>query len=396
MSETRRPDEFYIQALRRLVRRVEMKQPSYVPGLTGVVAGETAVANADDGRSYRGYPLAALVRDASFLEVTYLLLHGELPGQEEFADFSSILMDSDAIDPGMEQVLDGLPLHVSGSSMLRTAVSALGNVDPLADDMSTDASLAKAARLMAQLPTVIVSGIRNHSTRTAPVNHPSLTYTANLLYRMQAAEPGELAERSLDAALIVNSEQGFDTSTFAARVVASAGGDIHAALTTAVGTLNTDDNTAPSPTMLEMLNDLAQADSVEACCQQWMAHKRKFPGFDEAPHPGTAQRVEILNAFCKQLAEQSGFNALERRVSELEQCLANRLRIQPHLGWPTTRLFHYLGLDPAWMRPLYVLSRLPGWSAHIVEQAQCDCPIQPEAHYVGPEQRNFTDLSRRS
>jgi len=373
-----------------------MNQPSYVPGLTGVIAGETAVANADDGRSYRGYPLADLVRDASFLEVAFLLLHGDLPGQEEFADFSSILMESDAIDPGLEQVLDGLPLHVSGGSLLRTAVSALGNVDPLADDMSRHASLAKAGRLLAQLPTVIVSGIRCPAPRTAAGHHASLTYTAKLLYRLRGLEPEELAERALDAALIVNAEQGFDTSTFAARVVASAGGDLHAALTAAVGTLNTDDNTAPSQTICDMLVDLSQADSVEAFCQQWMTNNREFPGFDEGPHPGTAERVAILNAFCKQLAEQSGFQALEHRVSELEQCLTSRLHIQPHLGWATTRLFQYLQLEPEWMRPLYVLSRLPGWSAHIVEQAQFECPIQPEAHYIGPKQRNFTELSRRS
>ena len=395
MSETRRPDEFYIQALRRLVRRVDMKQPSYVPGLTGVVAGETAVSKSDEGRCYRGYPLRELVGNSSFLEVAYLLLYGELPGHEEFADFSSLLVDCDDIDRSVEQILQDLPLHVSAASMLRTTVSALGNVDPLADDLSADACLAKATRLIAQIPSVIAASQRHRTARHVPDAHPALTYTANLLFRLLEIEPDELSERALDAALIVNAEQGFDTSTFAARVVASAGSEFYAALTAAVGTLNTDCDTAPSSTIYAMLETLEQTDSIDACCQQWLMRYHRIPGFDSVPRPGAELRIKVLNEYCQQLAARSQDDSLERRVSELENCLESRLQLQPHLGWTTTRLFRYLGFAPELGRPLYLLSRLPGWSAHIKEQTASHCPIHPEANYIGPSERRFTELSRR-
>ncbi|MEO1997360.1 MAG: citrate/2-methylcitrate synthase, partial [Planctomycetaceae bacterium] len=146
----------------------------------------------------------------------------------------------------------------------------------------------------------------------------------------------------------------------------------------------------------DLLDALENTDSVEACCQRWMDCHQQFPGFDDVQHPGSELRIEILNDFCSQLAARSGDSSLEQRVSELEQCLADRLHLRPHLGWPTTRLFRYLGLDPELVHPLYVLSRMPGWSAHIMEQSESNCPIHPEANYIGPNERDFTELSRRS
>lgn len=373
-----------------------MEQDGYTPGLEGIVAAETAVSTLNGQLEYRGYAVDELITGSSFLEVAYLLMHGELPDQEQFADFESIVLESAEIDPALSPVLEILPLHVSGVQVLRTAISLLGNLDPQLEESGWNALIAKSTRILAQLPAVVAMRSRIRSGLEVLDPHPALSYAANLYYMVRGVEPTELQEEVLDAVLTLNAEYGFNTSTFAARVVASCGTDLYGSVVAALSTLDGDWAECPYEVISGFLDRMQTDPRFDEKVQQRFQKGLGIPGFRCSDSDKLDPRAYLLRSLCQRMAEELGMTEFELRTQELEQDALARLGCVPHSGWYTCRLLQYLGFDSDLAESLFVVGRMAGWIAHALEQVVNNCRIRPIASYVGPDRRPFIRLEDRA
>jgi 2-methylcitrate synthase/citrate synthase II len=372
-----------------------MSNERYFPGLEGVIAGETAISTVDGGLSYRGYSVQDLAREASFLEVAYLLLYGELPTQEELADFQSILAESNDVEPSILEFMSRIPLHVPAMDVLRTGVSALAHFDPQLADEGTEANIAKATRLLARIPILIAA--RYRSARALPLvdPNPELGFSANLLYMITGKEPPASHERALDVSLVLYAEHEFNASTFTARVIASTQSDIYSAISAAIGALKGPLHGGANERVLEVLQEVQSAATAEAWVRDALAKKRRIMGFGHRVYKQGDPRAVILRDYCRQLAEESGSLELEQIADTIESHVRSEKGLPPNLDWPSARLYHYMGLPTDLFTPLFVASRVSGWCAHFIEQSENNRLIRPRANYTGPRDRKFLPLSKR-
>jgi 2-methylcitrate synthase/citrate synthase II len=372
-----------------------MSNERYFPGLEGVIAGETAVSTVEGGLSYRGYPIEELAQQSSFLEVAYLLLHDDLPSQEELADFQSVLSESEDVDCSILEFLAHIPLHVPAMDVLRTGVSALGHFDPQLADDGIDANRAKAVRLLARIPVLI--GARHRGSRGLPLvePNPELSFSGNLLYLITGKEPSPAHEQAMDISLILYAEHEFNASTFTARVVASTQSDIYSAITAAIGALKGPLHGGANERVIEVLNEVASPEVAEAWVRDALAKKRRIMGFGHRVYKHGDPRAVILREHCRKLAEESGSTDLERIADTIESHVRAEKGLPPNLDWPSARLYHYLGLPVELYTPLFVASRVVGWAAHFIEQTENNRLIRPRSNYIGHKGRKFAPLADR-
>ncbi len=385
----------FVHGLQLLVERVLMSDEPYFPGLEGVIAGETSLSTVEGGLHYRGYSIEELAQSATFLETAYLLLHGELPNQEQLADFQSIVSESAEIDPAVLRYFAEIPMHVSGMDALRTGISALGNFDPQADEEGRDANVAKAVRLLAQIPILIAARYRQGRGLPLIEPDPQLSYAANLLHLITGKEPSALHEKAMDVSLILYAEHEFNASTFTARVVTSTQSDLYSAISAAVGALKGPLHGGANERVLEVLEEVGSAKNAEAWVRDALAKKRRIMGFGHRVYKTGDPRAVILKDYCAQLARESGNTELEDIADTIESIVKGEKGLPPNLDWPSARLYHYLGLEVELYTPLFVASRVVGWAAHVIEQAENNRLIRPRSRYIGPEPRSFTPLANR-
>lgn len=372
-----------------------MNDEPYYPGLEGVIAGETAVATVEDGLRYRGYQIEELASQATFPEVAYLLLHGDLPNEEQLADFRSILAESYEIAPPIIDLIREIPLHAPAMDVLRTGISALAHFDPQVDDVGHDANISKAIRLLAQIPILI--GARHRLSRGRELIEPDdeLSFAGNLLHVISGEEPSSLHERAMDVSLILYAEHEFNASTFTARVVTSTGSDLYSAITAAVGALKGPLHGGANERVMHVLREVGSRGRAEKWVRDALAEKRRIMGFGHRVYKQGDPRAEILRGYCVRLAEHTGETELEEIADIIEELVRGEKRLPPNLDWPSARLYHYLGLDVELYTPLFVASRTVGWAAHAIEQAENNRLIRPRSRYTGPKKRDFVPLEKR-
>jgi 2-methylcitrate synthase/citrate synthase II len=372
-----------------------MNRSRYYPGLEGVIAGETEISTIEGGLQYRGYSIADLAEGANFTEVAYLLLHGELPTQEQLADFQAILLESAEVDHCLLNFLTEIPLHVGGMDVLRTGVSALGHFDPQLDDDSPSADVAKAIRLLARIPILI--GARHRHCRGLPAIEPAsdMSFAFNLLHLITGQPPSSLHERAMDVSLILYAEHEFNASTFTARVVTSTQSDLYSAITAAIGALKGPLHGGANERVMEVLEEVGSATNAEPWIRKALKEKRRIMGFGHRVYKDGDPRAVILKDYCTQLAAERGETELEEIAETIEQVVRKEKDLPPNLDWPSARLYHYLGLDVELYTPLFVASRVVGWAAHVIEQSQNNRLIRPRSEYTGPKKRKFVPLTNR-
>jgi len=372
-----------------------MSDERYFPGLEGVIAGETAVSTIEGGLRYRGYSIEQLAEEAAFLEVAYLLLYDELPHQEQIADFQSVIADSAEIPEPVLELIAQIPLHVSAMDVLRTGVSALSHFDPQVDEEGSDADIAKARRLLGQIPMLIAARHRLSKGNDLIPPDPELSFSANLLQMITGKQPSELHERAMEVSLILYAEHEFNASAFTARVVTSTGSDPYSAITAAIGALKGPLHGGANERVMEVLNEVGSPDRAEKWVRNALKEKRRIMGFGHRVYRSGDPRAVILADYCAQLAEERGHTDLEAIANTIETVVRTEKNLPPNLDWPSARLYHYLGLEVPLYTPLFVASRVAGWSAHVIEQNANNRLIRPRSRYVGPEPREFVSLSKR-
>jgi citrate synthase len=372
-----------------------MQESIYSPGLEGVVAGETAVSTIEGGLRYRGYPVGELVDQASFDEVAFLLLHGDLPNRFQLASFQRRVGAARSLPYPLLDLLRVLPPAVSPMDVVRTSVSVLAHYDPETEDSSHEANLRKAERLVAQIPVAVAAHYRLSRGMDPIPARADLGTAANFLFMLRGQEVVPDVARALDVALILYAEHEFNASTFAARVVCSTLADLHSAMVAAIGALKGPLHGGANEKVMEILEAAGGPDRAERWLRQALERKERIMGFGHRVYKAGDVRAGILKPYARKAAEAAGLTHWERTAEIIEHVLGDEKHLFPNLDWPAGRLFYALGLEIPLYTPIFVMSRITGWSAHFIEQHEHNRLIRPRSRYTGPDVRHAVPLGER-
>jgi 2-methylcitrate synthase/citrate synthase II len=372
-----------------------MSEPIFSPGLEGVIAGETAISTVSGGLQYRGYSIEDLARHATFEEVAYLLLYGELPTAEQLDQFRRRLGAAAEVPTAIVDTLRKIPPAASAMDVLRSGASLLAHWDPDRDDNSREANLRKAERLLAQLPILLAARHRLKQGKEPVAPERGRSLAANLLWMLFRADPAAGHIRAMDVTLILYAEHEYNASTFAARVIVSTLSDLYSAVTGAIGALKGPLHGGANERVLDVLRAVGKKENAETWVRAALARKEKIMGFGHRVYKDGDPRAEYLKALCAELATETGNEELEAIAGVIERVVRDEKKLPPNLDWPTGRLYHYLGLPVEIYTPLFVVSRVAGWSAHVIEQLDSNRLIRPRARYTGPAARPWLPIAER-
>jgi citrate synthase len=358
-------------------------EEKYYPGLEGVIAGETAISSVAGGLQYRGYAIEDLAENATFEEVAYLVLYGDMPTRTQLAEFSARVAASREVPKAIVDMLRLIPDGAPAMDVLRTGVSALAHFDPEANASGRDANLRKAERLLAQIPTLIASRSRLKQKKEPISPRSDLGHAANLLYMISGKEASADHARALDVSLILYTEHEFNASTFACRVTASTLSDIYSAATSGVGTLKGPLHGGANEEALKVLLEIGGPANAESWAKKMFADKKLIMGFGHRVYKKVDPRAVIVDRYCKSIAKARGDMSLEQTADIIENLVKTEKGLPANVDWPVARLYYYLGLDIEIYTPLFVVARIAGWTAHIIEQLDKNRIFRPMGRYIG-------------
>jgi citrate synthase len=367
----------------------------YSPGLEGVIAGETAISSVEDGLRYRGYAVGELVSQCTFDEVAYLLLYGDLPNQNQLSSYRQCIAAARRLPEPLRELLKSLPKWTPGMDALRTSVSVLAHFDQDTPENSREANLRKAERLIAQIPVAIAAHYRYSQGLQAVPPRADLSHAANFLYMLRGVEPKDDEVRSLDVSLILYAEHEFNASTFAARVVTSTESDLHSAVVGAIGALKGRLHGGANEHVMSLLQATGGPAKADAWIRDALARKEKIMGFGHRVYKTGDVRAGILKQFSRQAAIAVGDTQWEDTAEIIERVMEAEKNLFPNLDWPAGRLYHSMNLDTTLYTPIFVMARVAGWAAHVIEQADHNRIIRPRARYTGPQLRVVKPLAER-
>jgi len=374
----------------------------YSPGLEGVLAGESALCQVDEGESglrYRGYAVADLAEQASFEEVAYLLLLGRLPTRKELDDFSSQLRTQWVLPGPVEAFIGVVPPDAHPMDILRTGVSLLGMTDPDATDGSHAANVRKSIRLLAQIPVLITAAYRLAHAKRQVQPSPDLSFTENLLYLLtdrQGDETAKAMARVLDVSLILYAEHEFNASTFAARVAASTLTDLHAAITAAIGTLKGPLHGGANEAVASMLLEIKSRDRTERWVRDALASKRRVMGFGHRVLKKGDARSAIIQRHAETLSRTCGDSRWYEIATILDRTMQQEKGLFPNLDFYTAVTYLLMDIPRDLYTPVFVCARIAGWCAHVIEQQDHNRLIRPRALYTGPPPQTYVPLAQRT
>ncbi|SIR56946.1 citrate synthase [Haladaptatus litoreus] len=372
-------------------------------GLEGVVVAESALSHIDGDAGklvYRGYTIEDLARDASYEEVLYLLWHGNLPNREELESFSESMAEDRAVDNGvMDTVRELAESDSNPMAALRTAVSMLATYDP--DDSESDpadreANLRKGRRITAKMPTILAAftRIRNGDEPVEP--RTDLGHAENFLYMLNDEEPDDVLADVFDQALVLHADHGLNASTFSAMVTASTLADLHSAVTSAIGTLSGSLHGGANANVMRMLKEVddANQDPVE-WVQDALDEGRRVAGFGHRVYNVKDPRAKILGEQSEELGEAAGDTKWYEMSVAIEDYIKEEKGLAPNVDFYSASTYYQMGIPIDIYTPIFAVSRVGGWIAHVLEQYDDNRLIRPRAKYIGEEDADFVPLDER-
>jgi len=367
-------------------------------GLEGIVAAESNICfiDGDEGiLSYQGFNIHTLAEHATFEEVIYLLWHGSLPKRAELDALKANLVKYQAIP---QEVTDFLAKVAKAPPMdvLRTAVSMLGIYDPLGRDSSIEASVEKAARLMAQTSTIVTTFDRLRNGKAVIPGDPKLSFAANFLYTLSGKAPDEVMEHVFDIALILHADHELNASTFAARVTAATLSDIHSAVTSAIGALKGPLHGGANEDVIKMLlaagTETAALDHVKGM----LVSKKKVPGFGHRVYHTEDPRATHLRGLSEELGRRTGHLDLYLTSKKIEETIKETKGLNANVDFYSASTYYSLGIPIDLFTPIFAVSRMSGWTAHVLEQYRNNRLIRPRADYTGkPVGQTWVPIAER-
>ncbi len=356
-------------------------------GLQDVVVATSSICYIDGQKgilSYRGMDIHDLAERSTFEEVCYLLWFGRLPKQTELDEVTAVMGRSRVLPEPVVQLLKSFPQDAPPMDVLRTAVSALSHYDPDAAANDKPANLRKTYRLTGQIASIVAAGdrIRNGQEPVSP--DPGLSHAANFVYMLTGNKPDATSERALDVALILHADHEFNASTFAARVTIATLTDIHSAITSAIGTLKGPLHGGANQDVMRMLIEIGETERAETYIKEALARKRKISGFGHRVYQTEDPRATHLRRMSRDLSESSGTRKWFETSRVIEEVVKREKNINANVDFYSATVYYNLGIPVDLFTPLFAVSRISGWTAHVLEQLDNNRLIRPRAEYTGP------------
>ncbi len=357
-------------------------------GLEGVVATTSSICYIDGDQgvlAYRGIDIHELADNSSFEETCYLLWFGRLPKRNELAELRDRLAQERKLDAAIINLLRSAPKQALPMDVLRTAVSALGFYDPDEKTNDHEANVRKSIRLTSQIAMIVAAYDRIRKAKPVVEPDRSLSHAANFLLMLNGAKPSSTAERALDIALILHADHELNASTFAARVTAATLSDMHSAITSAIGALKGPLHGGANEAVFQILQTInsSKADPVEYV-KGMLAQKKKIPGFGHRVYHTEDPRATHLRKMSRDLGQSSGQANWFEMSRRIEEFVKAEKKLNANVDFYSASTYHTLGIDVDLFTPVFAVSRISGWAAHVIEQLDDNRLIRPRADYIGP------------
>ncbi len=374
----------------------ESKPKKKTGGLAGVVAGKTAIATVGkegSGLTYRGYSIFDLAENASFEEVAYLMLYGELPNQAELDQLIKRLESMRAIPAALQQTLKAIPKDTHPMDVLRTGCSMLGCLEP---ETSFDRQVEAAERMLACFPSILLYWYRfSHDGIEIDFKSDQTSIAGYFLEKLAGKTPDENHVRAMDVSLVLYAEHEFNASTFTARVCTATMSDIHSAITGAIGTLRGPLHGGANEAAMELIEKFSTPDEAEAGIMEMLEKKALIMGFGHRVYSVSDPRNEVIKGWAKKLGQSVGDTVLYPVSERIADVMWREKKLFPNLDFFSASAYHFLGIPTPMFTPIFVLSRVSGWAAHVFEQRADNKLIRPGAEYIGPDPREYTSIESR-
>ncbi len=365
-------------------------------GLRGTSAGETAlctVGKEGAGLTYRGYDVRDLAEQVSFEEVAYLLLYGELPTQKQLDEYVSRLKGLRDLPQALKEVLERIPASAHPMDVMRTGCSMLGNLETETDFAQ---QLDVVDRLLAAFPSIITYWYRysHDGVRIDPMTDDE-SIGGHFLHLLHGKPASQLHADVMNVSLILYAEHEFNASTFTARVCASTLSDMHSCITGAIGSLRGPLHGGANEAAMEMLEQWSDADEAERELLGMLERKDKVMGFGHAIYRESDPRNAVIKEWSRKLAEEVGDKTLFPVSERVDQVMWREKKLFPNADFYHASAYHFMGIPTKLFTPIFVMSRLTGWAAHVMEQRANNRIIRPSADYTGPELRKVVPIAER-
>jgi citrate synthase len=374
--------------------------PAFSKGLVGVIGAQTELSSVDGTNgvlTYRGINIDQLAGQAQFEEVAYLLLNSKLPNRSELEAFQQQLATDRALPEAVVAHLEAAPKTATPMDVLRSAVSMLAYYDDETEDISIEATQRKALRLLAKFPTIVAAIYRTRRGESRLAPDPQLDHAANFLYMLHGEPQSQLENQSMNLYLVLLADHSLNASTFTARVAASTNADLHAAITAAIGALKGNLHGGAAEATMNTLLEIGDMAGVDPFVDQAFATKRKIMGIGHRIYKSGDPRAKHLLEWARQLeaAQGKGQDYVAMALG-VEKAVLRHRELYPNVDFFSAPLLYYLGIPPELDTCVFAISRVAGWSAHVVEQYRDATLIRPGSEYIGPKNQAYVPLDQRN
>lgn len=367
-------------------------------GLEGVVAATSSIGDVDGINGvliYQGLNIHDLAKHSNFEEVVFLLWHGRLPKQAELDELKQNISASRELPAEVLEMMRRFPKDAEPMDALRTAVSALGFYDKSASDTSREGSLRTATRLTGQVPVIVAAldRLRNGKEPIAP--KPELNIASNFLYMLKGELPSAEDARIFDVALVLHADHELNASTFTARVVAATMADMYGAVTAAIAALSGPLHGGANTEVMRMLLEIGEGDKAEAFIKNALAQKKKISGFGHRVYRTEDPRATHLRQFSKEIGERNGNTKWYEISRKVEEVVMREKKLYPNVDFYSASTYYMMGIPLDIFTPVFAISRISGWTGHLLEQYGNNRLIRPRAEYVGPRDVPYVPIEQR-
>ncbi|HET7676054.1 MAG TPA: 2-methylcitrate synthase [Gammaproteobacteria bacterium] len=365
-------------------------------GLAGVTAGKTSIATVGKtgvGLTYRGYDIYDLAEHAQFEEVAYLLLYGKLPNKRELTRYKKRLQGLRSLPKKLRDTLEAIPADTHPMDVLRTGCSMLGCLEP---EKKFKQQNDVADRLLASFPSMLLYWYRFHADgKRIRVDNNEDSIAGHFLRLLHGKKPSDMHRRAMDVSLILYAEHEFNASTFAARVCAGTLSDFYSCITAGIGTLRGPLHGGANEAAMELIERFRTPEAAVKGLHQALEKKEKIMGFGHRVYKDHDPRNKVIKEWSRRLGEEAGDKRLYPISEAIEKVMWDEKKLFPNLDFYSATAYHFLGIPTPLFTPVFVCSRVTGWSAHVMEQRANNRLIRPDAEYIGPEPQAWVPIEKR-
>jgi len=367
-------------------------------GLLGIVVDETTISQVMpdiNSLTYRGYTVQDLCKNCNFEEVAYLILNKELPNKKELKKFKKNLEDNRNISANLSEIVKHMPKKAHPMDVARTVVSVMGLEDKETNNNTPESNMRKTIRIFAKTPTAIAAFFRARKSKKILRPKKGLSFSENFFYMCFGKIPSKEIIKAFDVSLILYAEHSFNVSTFTARTITSSLSDIHSAITGAIGSLKGPLHGGANEEVMHMMNKIKKPENALKWINDTLDNKDVVMGFGHRVYKKGDSRVPTMESFFKKVAKIQNDKKFHKIYDTVKRVMIERKDIHPNVDYPTGPTYHLMGFDTDFFTPIFVLSRITGWSAHIMEQHAANKLIRPLSKYSGEKHRKVLLLNQR-